>query len=159
MSKHNLGRILVVDDETELMTALCESLNAHGYDVVGFPSGKEALATLSERGSDLLLTDLMMPEMDGISLLRQALEIDPHLIGIMMTGQGTVQTAVEAMKIGAFDYVLKPFRLAAMLPVLDRAMEVRRLRMENVQLRETVAILSLIHISEPTRLGMTSYAV
>ena len=77
----------------------------------------------------------MMPGMDGIQLLRQALEIDPNLVGIIMTGQGTIPTAVEAMKAGAFDYVLKPFDLQTMLPVLDRAMEVRRLRTENVRLR------------------------
>ena len=140
MSIHTLGRILVVDDEIELTKALCESLNAQGYTVAGFSSGKEALAALAEQGFDLLLTDLMMPEMDGVDLLRDAQVIDSHLVGLIMTGQGTVQTAVKAMKMGAFDYVLKPFKLAVILPVLEHALEVRRLRMENIQLRETVAI-------------------
>src|SRR6266852_9449686 len=85
----------------------------------------------------------MMPEMDGIALLRAALDIDPHLIAIIMTGQGTIQTAVDAMKVGAFDYVLKPFRLQTVMPVLTRALNTRRLRLENLQLRETVAIYSL----------------
>ena len=80
--------------------------------------GSKALA---KQDFDLLLTDLMMPGMDGIELLRKALESDPNLVGIVMTGQGTIPTAVEAMKLGAFDYVLKPFNLQTMLPILARA--------------------------------------
>ncbi len=79
---------------------------------------------------DLVLTDLSMPEMDGIALLRAALEKDHNLVGIMMTGEGTITAAVEAMKTGAFDYILKPFKLSVMLPVLARALAVRRLRLE-----------------------------
>src|SRR5262245_43953485 len=80
----------------------------------------------------------MMPGMDGIAVLRQALELDPGLVGVIMTGQGTIPTAVEAMRAGAFDYLLKPFNLQAVLPILDRAMEVRRLRAENRRLRQYV---------------------
>ena len=80
----------------------------------------------------------MMPEMDGIDLLRAALEIDPNLVGIVMTGHGTIDTAVEAMKAGALDYILKPFKLSAMLPVLARALAVRRLRLENAELERRV---------------------
>ncbi|MBF8284957.1 MAG: hypothetical protein HW378_3872, partial [Anaerolineales bacterium] len=138
-----LGRLLIVDDEVELMTALREMLTRQGYEAVGFTSGEQALEALREGEFDLLLTDLMMPGLDGIALLRAGLDIDPHLVGIIMTGQGTVQTAVEAMKTGAFDYVLKPFKLSAVLPILSRALDVRRLRLENVQLRETVAIYEL----------------
>jgi PAS domain S-box-containing protein len=143
MTAPNLGRVLIVDDEVELMTALCESLTDQSYEALGRTSAQEALALLQEEDIDLLVCDLMMPEMDGIALLRAALNIDPHLVGVIMTGHGTIQTAVDAMKVGAFDYVLKPFRLQALLPVLARALQVRRLRMENVQLRETVAIYEL----------------
>jgi PAS domain S-box-containing protein len=143
MTAPSLGRVLIVDDEVELMTALCESLTDQSYEALGRTSAQEALALLQEEDIDLLVCDLMMPEMDGIALLRAALDIDPHLVGVIMTGQGTIQTAVDAMKVGAFDYVLKPFRLQALLPVLARALQVRRLRMENVQLRETVAIYEL----------------
>lgn len=136
------GRLLVVDDEVELMTALKESLVDAGFQVEGFAKPTQALDALSANEFDLLLTDLMMPEIDGIQLLRQALAIDPNLVGIIMTGQGTIQTAVEAMKAGAFDYILKPFRLQQVLPVLDRAMEVRRLRLENVRLRRYVERLT-----------------
>jgi PAS domain S-box-containing protein len=135
--------VLIVEDEVELMTALCESLTDQGYEALGRTSAHESLALLQERDIDLLVCDLMMPEMDGIALLRAALEIDPHLVGIIMTGQGTIETAVDAMKVGAFDYVLKPFRLQALLHVLGRALQVRRLRMENIQLQETAAIYEM----------------
>jgi len=143
MNDGNLGKILVVDDEVELKNILVESLTTQGYDVIGYASGQEALEALGETAFDIILTDLMMPQMDGISLLRSSLEIDPHVICIVMTGHGTIQTAVDAMKVGAFDYVLKPFRMTTILPLLTRAMNTRRLRLENLQLRETVAIYEL----------------
>ncbi len=136
------GSLLVVDDEVELMRALCESLTEEGFEVRGLSDPTAAPDAIRDGEFDLLLSDLMMPRTDGIQLLRQALGIDPNLVGIIMTGQGTIQTAVEAMKAGAFDYILKPFRLQQVLPVLDRAMEVRRLRMENVRLRRIVKELT-----------------
>lgn len=143
LSNSPVGKMIVVDDEPELRNVLVEALRAQGFEVTGCSNGHQALAELRQKEFDLLLTDLMMPEMDGIALLDAALKVDPHLIGIMMTAQGTIQTAVNAMKIGAFDYVLKPFRLQTVMPVLTRAINARRLRMENLQLRETVAIYSL----------------
>ncbi|MBN9517492.1 response regulator [bacterium] len=137
------GRVLVVDDETALLAVLSEKLAAQGYDVAAHGSAGEALRALREGAFDVLLTDLMMPEMDGISLLRAALAVDPHVAGVVMTGQATVPTAVEALKAGAFDYVLKPFKMAQILPVLARAMEFRRLRLDNVQLRDTLAVHDL----------------
>ena len=125
MTKSTRGNLLVTDDELELMRALGDSLGENGFAVRGVTTPAEALTLLRDGEFDLLLTDLMMPGTDGITLLKQALEIDPNLVGIIMTGQGTIQTAVEAMKSGAFDYVLKPFRLQHVLPILDRAMAVR----------------------------------
>jgi DNA-binding NtrC family response regulator len=136
------GRLLVADDEVELMRALCDALRDEGFEVAGVSAPEAALAALREGEFDLLLTDLMMPGIDGIQLLRQALEVDPHLVGIIMTGQGSIPTAVEAMKAGAFDYILKPFRLQQILPVLSRGMEVRRLRAENGRLRRVVERLT-----------------
>ncbi|MEI9895038.1 MAG: response regulator [Chthoniobacter sp.] len=134
----DLPRLLVVDDEVRQMTALCDTLRDHGYATTGFSAGQAALDAMRETKFDLLLTDLMMPGMDGIALLRAALERDPDLVGIVMTGHGTIDTAVEAMKTGALDYILKPFKLSAVIPVLSRAMTVRRLRRENAELERRV---------------------
>lgn len=142
MAQASLGQVIVVDDEADLAEALQQNLLRNGYDVHAAGSAKEALSMLRKRDVDLLLSDMMMPGMGGIELLREALTIDPHLVGIIMTGQATVQTAVEAMKVGAFDYLLKPFKLEEVLPVLARAMDVRRLRMENVRLRQYLASLT-----------------
>src|SRR5689334_14116469 len=102
-------RILIVDDEAAQMRALCDTLPDRGYDTVGFTAGAAALDELRRERCDLLLTDLMMPEMDGIALLQAAQKIDPDLVGVVMTGAGTIATAVEAMKAGALDYIQKPF--------------------------------------------------
>lgn len=128
------ARLLVVDDEARHAQALCETLSRCGYHVEETANPLEALAQLRQRIYDLLLTDLMMPSIDGIELLRQALVIDPNIIGILMTGHGTVDTAVESMKSGAYDYVLKPFNLSVVLPVLRRSLATRRLRIEHTTL-------------------------
>ena len=138
MAENLLAKILVVDDEAAQMKALCDTLKDHGYETTGYVSAQAALKVLEQTTFDLLLTDLMMPEMDGISLLQAAKEKDANLVGIIMTGEGTIATAVEAMKSGALDYILKPFRLKAILPVLDRALAVRRLRLENAALERRV---------------------
>jgi PAS domain S-box-containing protein len=143
MSTTPLAGLLVVDDEAPQMKALCDTLHSAGYHTTGFTSASQALAAMRERSFDVVLSDLMMPEMDGIAFLDEAFSIDPNLAGIIMTGHGTVQTAVDALKGGALDYILKPFRLSAILPVLTRALEVRRLRMENIQLKEAVALHEL----------------
>ncbi|WP_020472205.1 response regulator [Zavarzinella formosa] len=143
MNTSSLGRLLIVDDEIELLNSLADKLARQGYETVRFSSPHEALNALAGRAFDLLLTDLMMPGMDGITLLQAARKIEPDLAGIVMTGQATVQTAVDAMKSGAADYILKPFKLNVILPVLARALELRRLRLENLQLRETVGIYEL----------------
>jgi PAS domain S-box-containing protein len=135
-----IPRLLIVDDESALMKALCDILETEGYSTTGFTSAGAALEALQQESFDLVLSDLMMPEMDGIELMRRAMEIDPQLVGVVMTGHGTIDTAVRAMQVGALDYILKPFKLTAILPVLTRALTVRRLRLENVQLQEAVGI-------------------
>lgn len=142
MNAPKLGRLLIVDDEAGLLAALCEILADQNYETVGASNAEEGLRRVQSERFDLVITDLMMPGMDGIQFLRKAHEIDPTLTGIVMTGQGSIATAVEAMKVGAFDYLLKPFNLQIVLPVLARAMEMRRLRMENVRLREYVGRLT-----------------
>ena len=132
------ARLLIVDDEVALMTALCDTLQLENYHTTGFTSARQALEQLETQPFDLLLTDLMMPEMNGIELLRAAQEINPDLASIVMTGHGTIATAVEALKSGALDYVLKPFRLDNLLPALTRALTVRNLLVENKQLQRSL---------------------
>jgi signal transduction histidine kinase/FixJ family two-component response regulator len=143
MSAPPLARVLVVDDEAPQLRALCEALEAAGYVACGFTSGLEAVAKLRERPFELLLTDLKMPQIDGISLMRACHEVDRDLACIVMTGHGTIATAVDALKAGALDYVLKPFKMSTLLPALTRALAVRALRLENIQLREAVSIYEL----------------
>jgi signal transduction histidine kinase len=138
-------RILIVDDEVDLVAALCQVLQEQGYSTAGAASGPAALdalraATAAETTPfDVLITDLMMPDMSGVELLREALAIDADLIGIVMTGHGTIETAIEAMKGGALDYILKPFNLSVITPILQRAVAMRRLRLENATLLRQVA--------------------
>jgi two-component system, sensor histidine kinase and response regulator len=130
------GRLLIVDDESAQMRALCDTLVLEGYATHGFSSAQQALSELRPGQFDLLLTDLMMPEMDGITLINAARRIDSSLGAIVMTGHGTIDTAVQAMQIGALDYILKPFKLNVILPVIARALDVQRLRRENAELQE-----------------------
>src|ERR1700733_9942889 len=130
------ARLLIVDDETAQMRALCETLALEGFFTQGYSSAREALAALEPGQFDLLLTDLMMPELDGIALGTEVLNLDPSMGVILMTGHGTIDTAVKAMQQGAVDYVLKPFKLKTILTVIARALELRRLRCEVEQLQE-----------------------
>ena len=132
------ARLLIVDDEAAHMRALCDTLEEQGFEVHGCVDAHAALSALGHSRFELLFTDLMMPAMNGIELLRRALAIDPMLVGIIMTGEGTIGTAVEAMQSGALDYVLKPFKLSAALPVLNRALAMRQLRVENAALEKRV---------------------
>ncbi len=124
----NQGRILIVDDETDIVTSLRDFFSANGYESVGCSSAREALETLKEREFDVLLTDLSMPEINGLVMLKAALEIKPSLVGIIMTAFGSIETAVEAKKVGAFDYILKPFHFRELLLIVSHAMETHRAR-------------------------------
>jgi len=131
--KNSIGKILLIEDEVELLDALVAVLKDHHYEVTGLTSATEGIECLRRETYDILISDLMMPEMDGLDLLRRALQLDHDLVCIMITGHGTIQSAVEAMKIGAFDYVLKPFRVGSITPVLTRALSLRRQRLEKVR--------------------------
>jgi two-component system sensor histidine kinase/response regulator len=132
------ARLLIVDDEAAQMTALCRTLEVEGYATTGTVSANEALQRLREQRFDVLITDLMMDELDGIALLRAAHAVDPDLACIVMTGHGTIDTAVEAMRSGALDYILKPFNLREITSVLSRTLDIRRLRLENAALVQRI---------------------
>jgi len=138
MAQNSRGRLLIVDDESSLMKALCHTLEEEGYTTTGVTSGAGAISALREGQHDLLLTDLIMPDVDGLALLREALSIRPDLVGVLMTGHGSIPNAVEAMKSGAIDYVLKPIKLQTLLPVLERALSMQRLRAQNAELERRV---------------------
>jgi two-component system, sensor histidine kinase and response regulator len=144
MNDTPLARVLIVDDERAQVLALSRTLAAEGYATAGAGSASEALSLLRQgvvaaSAFDVLVTDLLMPEMDGIALLRAARDIDADLVGVVMTGHGTIDTAVAAMKSGAHDYILKPFNLTGIMPVISRAVAVRGLRLMNATLLQRVS--------------------
>ena len=140
MESEAINRLLVVDDEAAQVEALCRTLGDEGYSVKGFTGTGAALDALGAGSFDIVLTDLTMPGMDGIAFLNAAREIDPGLAGIVMTGHGSIATAVEAMKAGAIDYILKPFDLRVILRVLARTQAMLRLRRENAALLERLSL-------------------
>jgi DNA-binding NtrC family response regulator len=133
------GRILVVDDEANARTALAELLRDEGYSIETAADGFKALPKLEEFAPDLLLTDLRMPGMDGLELMRKARELDPEMVVVLMTAHGAVDSAVAAMRQGAADYLAKPINMDELVIVLERELERRQLRAETGQLRERLS--------------------
>jgi DNA-binding NtrC family response regulator len=132
------GRILIIDDE-EIVRASCSRiLSPEGTPVQTANNGKNGLAILESQAFDLVLTDMMMPDMDGIEVLRKIRETWPETEVIIMTGFGTVKTAVRAMKIGVFDYIEKPFTPDDLLPLVSKALERKKLPLDRVDLREVI---------------------
>src|SRR5689334_23160832 len=120
-------QILVVDDEPNLRRVLSAQLDRDGYDVHTAEDGAQGLAILEEHHIDLVITDLRMPKVDGMELLRRALALDPELPVVMITAHGTVDNAVEALKTGAFDYVTKPFDQVEVRTIVRKALRTRDL--------------------------------
>ncbi|MBI5026861.1 MAG: sigma-54-dependent Fis family transcriptional regulator [Nitrospirae bacterium] len=118
-------RILVIDDEAIVRVSCQRALAPEGYDVEATSRGDEALKLLEEENFDIVLTDLKMPDMDGIEVLKKIKESWPQLVVIIITGYGTVSTAVQAIKLGAFDYIEKPFTPDDIIAVVKRAVEAR----------------------------------
>jgi len=129
-------RIVVVDDQQFMREGLRETLTRAGYAVTSCASGAEALDVLAEGDAAALVTDVRMPEMSGMRLLERVRAADAALPVVMITAYGTVENAVEAMKGGAFDYVLKPFNAETLELVVRKAVEHRRLLRENEFLRD-----------------------
>jgi response regulator RpfG family c-di-GMP phosphodiesterase len=136
-------RVLVVDDETVICDILRDFLEFEGFHVTTAHSGEEAVEKMKLGRFDLLLTDLKMPGMGGLDLLHRLSDAESDTMTIIMTGYGTVETAIEAMKKGAFDYILKPFKPEDVVRVLRRGLEKQRLLRENFALRESVGFYEL----------------
>jgi two-component system response regulator AtoC len=131
--------VLIVDDEESMRHLLSVFLRDHGYEARAVSSGDEALKELAARDYDVVLSDVRMPRMDGIALLREVQRVRPDLTFIVMSAYGTHDTAIEAMKAGAYDYVSKPFKPDEVLLVLKKAEERERLARENRRLRTELA--------------------
>jgi signal transduction histidine kinase len=128
--------ILIVDDEEGLQTSLVTAFAVEGYHAAGAGSGSEALRIIRQETFDVALVDLRMPGMDGIALMKRMREVTPATVVILMTAGTTVESAVQALKGGASDYILKPFRLSEIFSAVERSLELKRLRQENVHLNE-----------------------
>lgn len=138
------GRILIIDDDIETLDVLHSILEEKGFTITSTQSATKALEYLLEHTFDLIITDLTMPEMNGIELLQAALQKDPDLVGIIMTGHDSAETAVDVMKAGAFDYLTKPFRSQMLLPICSRAIRFRQLSRSERRYRTRVDELTLM---------------
>ena len=130
--------ILIVDDEALIRWSLSERLKAEGYDVLEAETGKAALEKLTE-GVDLVLLDYRLPDTDGVTVLRKMKEFDQDILVILLTAYASVETAVEAMKLGAYHFANKPFNLDEVAATVERALETTRLRREVRQFRSNAA--------------------
>ncbi|RMF80134.1 MAG: sigma-54-dependent Fis family transcriptional regulator [Nitrospirae bacterium] len=133
------ARVLLVDDDRNLREVTRVGLSRHGFEVVAAASGEEGLAAAEAEAFDVVVTDLRMPGMGGMTLLRRLQERQPGLPVIVLTAYGSIEAAVAAMKAGAVDFATKPVDLEALALLVQRAAEHSRLRQENAQLRAQVA--------------------
>jgi len=136
MNGDGTAKILVVDDERGAVKNLVHVLKKEGYEVIGTESGVNALRLLEEHHFDVILTDLKMEKVDGLQVLKKSRELYPDTEVILITGYATLDSAVQAMKKGAFHYIAKPFKLDVVRNVIKEALERVRLKKENIQLRE-----------------------
>jgi DNA-binding NtrC family response regulator len=141
------ANLLIVDDELSVRDSLRRWFRDEGYEVEVAESAADALTRMAERKWDLALLDIKMRGTDGIELQRRLHEIDPELIVIMMTGYASVETAVTALKNGAYDYVTKPLDPDDISHLIKNALSHRKAREENVAMRETLAV-----VTEPSEL-------
>ena len=130
------ARVLVVDDEKSMRDLLAITLEKQHFEVTVADGGQAAIATLRREPFDVVITDLRMPTADGLQVLRAAKETSPESVVIVITAVGSTETAVEAMKLGAYDYITKPFKLDEINLIIRRALERKRLRDENFYLRK-----------------------
>ncbi|MCE5242637.1 MAG: sigma-54 dependent transcriptional regulator [Desulfobacteraceae bacterium] len=132
------SRILFVDDEPLTLDLVVENLRGEGYDVRLVSSGTDAINEARNRDFDIVITDLSMPDMSGIDVLDHFVENCPETITIVLTGYGSIETAVEAMKRGAFDYLAKPAKMDELILTIKRAQELKELKDENLILRSQI---------------------
>jgi len=131
-------RILVVDDEKMIRDLCAHILADEGYVVTVMPNGEAALAELSRTPTDLLITDIRMPGMDGLELFERVKKMNPDMVTIFITGHGTLDTAIESLMRGVEGFVLKPFTQEELVNAVDRAVTRSRLQKENIRLKALI---------------------
>jgi DNA-binding NtrC family response regulator len=134
--KKTMERILVVDDDPEIREGVADVLRQAGYDVDEAKDGKKAIKCIETGSYDLVLTDLNLPKVDGMKVLRHVLDESPDTICIILTGFGTIKGSVEAIKMGAFDYISKPVKSDEIVIVVEKALKYRHLERENILLKQ-----------------------
>jgi len=130
------AKILLVEDEDLSRDSLTRLLKMSGYMVKDAAAGKIALSLLSHEPFDIIITDLLLPDINGIDILKQCKEISPHTEVILITGHASAETAVKAMKEGAYDYITKPLNFDELSIIISKAVEKRQLLSENVYLKQ-----------------------
>jgi DNA-binding NtrC family response regulator len=139
---HKKIKILVVDDELSIRESLSGWLEQDGFEVESAANGLAALGMIQETRYDIMLIDVKMPEMDGLTLLKKLKEIEPDTAVVMMTAHGAIQDAVDAMRQGAYDYLLKPFDLEELSLTVDKLVRLQTLTMENLILKDRMATMT-----------------
>ena len=131
-------KILIVDDEPLMRLSMVDALEGVGCEVAAAATGTEGVHVLDKRQFDLVITDLRLPGADGVAILKACKERNPNTEVIVITAHGSVDTAVGAMKLGAYDYITKPFQMDELLLIVERVGRVLGLRRENVELKEVL---------------------
>jgi DNA-binding NtrC family response regulator len=131
-----MEKILIVDDDPEILELIADVLRQGGYDVDEAEDGRKALRRIEDDFYDLVMTDLNLPKVDGMKVLKYVVDQSPETICIILTGYGTIRSSVEAMKIGAFDYISKPVKSDEILMVVEKALKYRQLERENILLKQ-----------------------
>jgi DNA-binding NtrC family response regulator len=131
-------RLLIVDDEKDLVSLLVKRLSRKGYEAHSAETAEDALELLKRHIFDIAIYDIRLPNMDGISLLKETKRIAPETEIVMLTGHGTIETAIEAMKLGAFDYLTKPYNLSELELIIKKAEENKRLKDKNESMKKII---------------------
>ena len=131
-----MAKILVVDDNPDVLKLIADILESNDYEVKTAPSGASAIKELENNDYDMVLTDLMMPDVDGMQVLENAILKIPKTMCIILTGHGTIKSSVEAIKKGAFDYITKPVSPSELLIIVEKALKFKNLEEENIRLKK-----------------------
>ena len=131
-----MARILVIDDDPVILEVITKILKTHSYEVIAAPNGASGIKQLESNSFDLVLTDLMMPDVDGLDVLNHVVTTSPKTKCIILTGYGTIKSSVDSIKKGAFDYITKPITSGELLVVIEKALKFRNLEDENIRLKK-----------------------